>query len=226
VSRAVLIVEDDESTSSFIAKGLHEAGFTTEIAGNGHDALRLAMKKSYDIIVLDRMLPGLDGLTVLRALRSENKTTPVILLSALSSLDERVRGLREGSDDYLVKPFGFSELLARIEVLLRRGTEINVPVKLECGDLEMDLVTRTVTRSGNKIDLLPREFQLLEFLLRHKGQLVTRTMLLEGLWNRHFDPGTNVIDVHVSRLRHKVDKDYEHSYIRTVRGTGYMVTDK
>ncbi len=137
-----------------------------------------------------------------------------------------VKGLREGGDDYLVKPFGFSELLARIEVLLRRRTEISMPVKLECGDLEMDLVTRTVTRAGAKIELLPREFQLLEFLLRRKEQLVTRTMLLEGLWNRHFDPGTNVVDVHISRLRQKVDKDFDHSYIRTIRGTGYMVSER
>ncbi|HEY0958512.1 MAG TPA: response regulator transcription factor [Novosphingobium sp.] len=220
----LLIIEDDEATTSYIAKGLGEEGFTTDIADNGRDGLFLASDGSYDAIVLDRMLPGMDGMSVLAALRAANIETPVLILSALGTPDDRVAGLTAGSDDYLVKPFAFAELLARLRLLLRkRGTGAAVVTTLSCEDLEMDLLSRKVRRAGKAIDLQPREFRLLEYLLRHADQVVTRTMLLEGVWDYHFDPGTNVIDVHVSRLRRKLDDMAERPLLHTVRGAGYRL---
>jgi two-component system OmpR family response regulator len=224
VSRKLLIVEDDAITSSYLAQSLREQGYTVDMAEDGREALYLASDGAYDLVVLDRMLPGLDGLSVLKALRAARIETPVLLLSALSTLDERVKGLKAGGDDYMVKPFAVSELLARIEVLLRRrsaGPETET--KLRCADLEMDLIARKVSRAGKAIELQPREFSLLEYLMRHQGQLVTRTMLLEAVWDYHFDPQTNVIDVHISRLRQRVDKGFEQSLIHTIRGAGYRL---
>ena len=220
----ILLVEDDPTVGGFISKGLREAGHVVERADNGKDGLFLAVSEAFDAIVLDRMLPGgIDGLRILEMLRSQNNTTPVLLLSALSEVEERVAGLKAGGDDYLTKPFAFSELLARIEALSRRGRSDAPQTKLVVGDLEMDLLSRGVKRGGQKIDLQPREFRLLEYLMRHAGQVVTRTMLLEGVWDYHFDPQTNVIDVHVSRLRQKIDKPYPSAMIHTVRNAGYML---
>jgi two-component system OmpR family response regulator len=222
----ILCVEDDPTTADYIAKGLGEAGFAVDVAGDGRTGLEQASNGHYDAIVLDRMLPGMDGLTMLSTLRAGGVTTPVVMLSALSSLDERVRGLRAGSDDYLAKPFAFAELLARLEAVRRRssGTPGDAPVtRLSYADLEVDLLARKVTRGGRKIELQPREFRLLEFLLAHQGQVVTRTMLLEDVWDYHFDPGTNVIDVHVSRLRKKLDEGGAPSLLHTVRGAGYRL---
>lgn len=221
----ILCVEDDPMTADYIAKGLVDAGFEVDIADDGNTGLTRASDGGYDAIVLDRMLPGLDGLSIVTALRSGGVTTPVVMLSALASLDERVKGLRAGSDDYLTKPFALTELLARIEAVRRRGTPQPEapPTRLSFEDLEVDLLARRVTRAGNRIELQPREFSLLEFLLRHQGQVVTRTMLLERVWDYHFDPGTNVIDVHVSRLRKKLDDGSQKSLLHTVRGAGYRL---
>jgi two-component system OmpR family response regulator len=195
-----------------------------EHADNGRDGLFLAASETFDTIILDRMLPGgIDGIRLLETLRSQNNATPVLLLSALSQVDDRVAGLKAGGDDYLTKPFAFSELLARVEALTRRGKSDGPQTKLIVGDLEMDLLSRMVRRGGQKIDLQPREFRLLEYLMRHAGQVVTRTMLLEGVWDYHFDPQTNVIDVHVSRLRQKIDKPYPSPLIHTIRNAGYML---
>jgi two-component system OmpR family response regulator len=223
VSHKILVVEDDETTAEFIAGGLRQENFTVDRAGNGRDAVFLATDGSYDAIVLDRMLPQLDGMAVLKALRAGGIQTPIIILSALGTADDRVDGLTAGSDDYLVKPFAFSELLARLRLLVRK-TERGMPVtSLQCGDLQMDLLSRKVRRAGKPVDLQPREFRLLEFLLRHQEQVVTRTMLLEGVWDYHFDPGTNVIDVHVSRLRKKIDEGFGEPLLHTVRGAGYRL---
>ena len=223
----ILCIEDDPTTADYIAKGLADAGFTVAIAANGRDGLVEAIGGNFDAIVLDRMLPGMDGLALLSALRAAGIATPVVMLSALASLDERVRGLRAGSDDYLTKPFAFAELLARIEAVRRRGgiaTADDTPVtRMTFGDLDVDLLARRVVRNSRKIDLQPREFRLLEFLLRHQGQVVTRTMLLEGVWDYHFDPGTNVIDVHISRLRKKLDEGGAKPLLHTVRGAGYRI---
>ncbi|MDG6094447.1 response regulator transcription factor [Acetobacter sp. AN02] len=221
----ILIVEDDPTVRSFIVRGLTETGHVADQADNGKDGLFLAVSEKFDVIILDRMLPGgIDGLKILETLRSQKNSTPVIVLSALGDVDDRVAGLKAGGDDYLTKPFAFSELLARVEALGRRGRSESAPqTRLEAGGLEMDLLSRSVKRDGQKIDLQPREFRLLEFLLRHTGQVVTRTMLLEGVWDYHFDPQTNVIDVHVSRLRQKVDKPFETALIHTVRNAGYML---
>lgn len=222
----ILCVEDDPTTAEYIAKGFSEAGFKVDIAKDGRDGLFQASDGSYDAIVLDRMLPGMDGLAVLCALRAAGVTTPVVMLSALASLDDRVRGLHAGSDDYLVKPFAFAELLARVEAVRRRAGNAKgeaTVTKLSFDDLDVDLLSRRVTRSGRKIDLQPREFRLLEFLLRHRDQVVTRTMLLEDVWDYHFDPGTNVIDVHVSRLRKKLDEGGARPLLHTVRGAGYRL---
>ena len=220
----VLLVEDDKTVADFIAKGLAEAGLQVDQAANGRDGLYLATDGSYDAIVLDRMLPGMDGMAVLGAIRAAKIETPVIILSALGAVDARVEGLDAGADDYLTKPFGFAELLARIRLLIRRGKNEPAPqTKLVCGDLEMDLLSRRVRRAGTAVELQPREFRLLEFLMRHKDQVVTRTMLLEGVWEYHFDPGTNVIDVHVSRLRKKIDDGFGVPLLKTVRGAGYML---
>ena len=222
----ILLVEDDPTVRGFVAKGLTETGHLVEQADNGKDGLFLAISEKFDVIILDRMLPGgIDGLRILETLRSQANATPVLILSALADVDDRVAGLKAGGDDYLTKPFAFSELLARVEALGRRGRndESAPQTKLEISGLEMDLLSRTVKREGQKIDLQPREFRLLEFLMRHAGQVVTRTMLLEGVWDYHFDPQTNVIDVHVSRLRQKVDKPFEQPLIHTVRNAGYML---
>lgn len=220
----ILVVEDDEKTAAFMAKGLTEAGFVVDRADDGRDGLFMASGGDYAVIILDRMLPELDGLSVVQALRAARVETPVLIVSALAQVDDRVKGLRAGGDDYLTKPFAFSELEARVEALMRRrGGGHAQETSLSCGDLEMDLLTRRVTRGGQPIDLQPREFKLLEFLLRHSGQVVTRTMLLEGVWDYHFDPQTNVIDVHVSRLRSKIDKGFDKPLLHTVRGAGYRL---
>jgi two-component system OmpR family response regulator len=221
----VLIIEDDKDVASFIQKGLAQAGWNVDHADDGKDGLFLATTEKYDALVVDRMLPGVDGLTVIRTLRASNNGTPALILSALGEVDDRVSGLRAGGDDYLVKPFAFTELVARLEALIRRagakGT--SAATTLQVGDLEMDLLRREVRRGEHTIDLQPREFQLLEFLMRHAGQVVTRTMLLEGVWDYHFDPQTNVIDVHISRLRSKIDKGFERPLLHTVRGAGYRL---
>jgi two-component system OmpR family response regulator len=220
----ILVVEDDKDVAGFIVRGLKEAGHVVEHAATGRDGLFLATSEAFDAIVLDRMLPGgIDGLNILELLRGQKNPVPVLILSALADVDERVRGLKAGGDDYLTKPFAFSELLARIEALYRRGKAEGPVTKLTVEDLELDLLSRQVKRAGQKIDLQPREFRLLEYLMRHAGQVVTRTMLLEGVWDYHFDPQTNVIDVHVSRLRQKVDKPFPSALIHTVRNAGYML---
>ena len=226
----ILLIEDDPETSRFIRKGLEEAGHILDLAGDGKQGLLLALDADHDALVVDRMLPGLDGLSIVRSLRAAGRDTPVLVLSALGEVDDRVEGLRAGGDDYLVKPFALAELSARLEALARRrsGTADAgaAPVtRLIVADLEMDLLARTVKRAGRAIDLKPREFRLLEFLMRHAGQVVTRTMLLEAVWDYHFDPQTNVIDVHVSRLRRKVDRDFGPPLIHTVRGAGYMIRE-
>ena len=220
----ILLVEDDKDVAGFVLKGLREAGHVAEHAATGRDGLFLAASEAFDAIILDRMLPGgTDGLRVLETLRAQDNHTPVLFLSAMAGVDERVRGLKAGGDDYLTKPFAFSELLARVEALLRRGRAAGPDTRLQVGDLEMDLLSRAVQRRGQRIDLQPREFRLLEYLMRHAGQVVTRTMLLEGVWDLHFDPQTNVIDVHVSRLRQKIDKPFDTALIHTVRSAGYML---
>lgn len=220
----ILIVEDDPSTAEYIAKGLNEEGFSVDRAPNGRDGFFLASDQSYDAVILDRMLPGMDGMAVLAALRAAEIETPVILLSALGSPDDRIAGLHAGADDYLTKPFAFAELLARVRLLVRkRGTAAPADTVLTCDDLRMDLLSRKVTRGGCAIELQPREFRLLEHLLRHAEQVITRTMLLESVWDYHFDPGTNVIDVHVSRLRRKIDVDGARPLLHTVRGAGYRL---
>jgi two-component system OmpR family response regulator len=219
----VLLVEDDAETARYIAKGLGESGYVTDIATNGKEGLLQAAAEDYDAAIVDRMLPGLDGISLVETLRGAGKQTPVLFLSAKGEVRDRVRGLRAGGDDYLVKPFAFSELLARLEALLRRGGGETRQTLLRAADLEMDLLARSVTRAGKAIDLQPREFRLLEYLLRHEGQVVTRTMLLENVWDYHFDPQTNVIDVHISRLRQKIDRAFDRPLVHTVRGAGYSL---
>jgi two-component system, OmpR family, response regulator len=219
----LLVVEDDRETASYLEKGLFEAGYNVDRACDGREGLFLASSGGYDAIVLDRMLPGMDGLAVIGALRAAEIRTPALILSALGSVDDRVKGLRAGGDDYLVKPFAFSELLARIEAVLRRGAAAPATPVLRVGDLELDLLARACKRSGKPIELLPREFRLLEYMMRYSGQVVTRTMLLEHVWDYHFDPQTNVIDVHVSRLRQKIDKNFARPLLHTVRGAGYCL---
>ncbi|MAR56687.1 MAG: DNA-binding response regulator [Rickettsiales bacterium] len=222
----LLVIEDDLCVSKYIAKGLRETGHAVDTALDGRDGLFMATAERYDCIIMDRMLPTLDGLTILKTLRGAENCTPVIILSALSDVDDRVQGLRAGGDDYITKPFAFTELLARIEALGRRqaasGTE--TMIMLRAADLEMNLLTREVRRDGDLIDLQQREFRLLEYLLQHKGQIVTRTMLLEAVWDYHFDPQTNVIDVHISRLRKKIG-DRDAQLIKTIRGAGYVISD-
>ncbi|HEX8444983.1 MAG TPA: response regulator transcription factor [Sphingomonas sp.] len=224
MAHRILVVEDDATTAAYIVKGLNEEGFTVDQADNGRDGLFHAIGGDYAAIVLDRMLPGMDGLSMLGAIRAAKITTPVLVLSARAAVEDRVGGLTAGADDYLAKPFAFAELLARVRVLIRRGTTAPaVETRLVCANLEMDLLARKVRRDDRAIDLQPREFRLLEYLLRHKEQVVTRTMLLEGVWDYHFDPGTNVIDVHVSRLRKKIDEGFTPILLHTVRGAGYRL---
>ena len=227
VAVRILLVEDDADIARFVKKGLQEAAYTVEHASNGQDGLFLARSEHFDVLVFDRMLPGrVDGVRLVETLRSQGNRTPVLFLSALSAVDERVKGLKAGGDDYLTKPFAFTELLARIEVLGRRPMGDANLTKLRVADLELDLLSRTVTRAAKRIDLKPREFRLLEYLMRHAGQVVTRTMLLEKVWDYHFDPQTNVIDVHVSRLRRKLDKSFDKPLIHTIRNAGYMIKEE
>lgn len=220
----ILVVEDDDKTADYITKGLTECGAVVDRVSNGPDGLHMATTEQYDAVVLDRMLPGLDGLSVVKALRAAEKTVPVLILSALAHVDERVNGLRAGGDDYLTKPFAFSELHARLEALLRRPRNIGRQTELAVADLKMDLLARKVSRAGQPIELRPQEYKLLEYLMRHSGEVVTRTMLFEGVWDFHFDPQTNVIDVHISRLRQKIDKGFEKALIQTHRGGGYSIS--
>jgi two-component system, OmpR family, response regulator len=219
----VLIVEDDAKIASLVAKGLKQAGFAVDCAGNGEDGLHLALTEPYDAAIIDIMLPKRDGLSLIEEIRRRKIHTPVIILSAKHSVDDRVKGLQKGSDDYLAKPFAFSELLARVQALIRRASFADTPTTLALRDLSMDLVTRDVVRAGRKIDLQPREFALLEYLLRTKGRVVSKTMIMEHVWNYDFDPQTNVVDVLVCRLRNKVDKDFDKKMIHTVRGVGYVI---
>ncbi len=220
----ILLVEDDPHTAGFITKGLREDGHTVDHADNGKDGLFLATTETYDAIVLDRMLPQVDGMTVLKTLRGADNRTPALLLTALGDVEHRVEGLRAGADDYLVKPFAYAELSARLDTLARRGIGgSGEPVRLRVDDLELDLLKREAVRSGKTIELQPREFRLLEYLMRHAGRVVTRTMLLEAVWDYHFDPQTNVIDVHISRLRQKIDQGFPTPLLHTVRGAGYRL---
>jgi len=219
----LLVVEDDREAAAFLIKGLKESGHTVDHAADGRDGLVLATTERFDAIVLDRMLPGMDGLAIVAALRASDNATPVLILSALDQVDDRVRGLKAGGDDYLTKPYAFSELMARLESLLRRGSGGKTETKLKVGELEIDLLARTVRRGTAEIELLPREFRLLEYLARNAGHVVTRTMLLEQVWDYHFDPQTNVIDVHISRLRQKIDKGFAKPMLHTVRGAGYCL---
>lgn len=221
----ILLIEDDADVAAYIVKAMKEVGHVIDHANNGKDGLFLATTEEYAVLIVDRMLPKLDGLTIVKTLRGSGNTTPVLILSALGEVDDRFMGLRSGGDDYLVKPFAFTELLARIEILARRNrqNEGAPQTKIVVADLELDLLSRKVKRQGKEISLQSREFSLLEYMLQHKGQVVTRTMLLEHVWDYHFDPQTNVIDVHVSRLRSKIDKGFETPIIRTVRGAGYII---
>ncbi len=220
----VLVVEDNERVAKFIAKGLREQGNAVDHADNGRDGLFLASSEKYDVIVMDRMLPGgIDGLGIVEALRAAGNKTPILILSALAEVDDRIRGLRAGGDDYLTKPFAFSELSARLDALVRRSQGTNTKAALEIADLRMDLLAHRVTRGGKPLALKPREFALLEYLMRHADQVVTRTMLLENVWEYHFDPQTNVVDVHISKLRQKIDAGFVPALLHTVRGVGYRL---
>jgi two-component system OmpR family response regulator len=221
----MLLVEDNERVTRFVTKGLQEAGHTADHADNGRDGLFLAASERYDVIIMDRMLPGnIDGLSLISALRQSGNQTPILVLSALADVDERIKGLRAGGDDYLTKPFAFGELLARLDALGRRTRQDGTVTTLEVADLKMDLLSRKVLRGARQILLQPREFKLLEYLMRHAGQVVTRTMLLENVWDYHFDPQTNVVDVHISKLRQKIEPEPERSLLRTVRNAGYMLS--
>jgi two-component system OmpR family response regulator len=222
----VLVVEDDQKASDYLANALRESGHTVEQVADGLDGLHLARHERFDVLIVDRMLPRLDGLTLIRALRENQVATPVLILSALDQVDDRVKGLRAGGDDYLTKPYHFVELLARIEALSRRERAEPGATRLEVGDLALDLVARRVTRADKRIELTAREFQLLEFLMRNAGQVVTRTMILEGVWDYHFDPQTNVIDVHISRLRQAIDRGFARPLLHTVRGAGYVLREE
>jgi two-component system, OmpR family, response regulator len=221
----VLVIEDDRETAQFLLKALKESGHTADLAADGDTGLSMAREGGYDILVIDRMLPKRDGLSIIATLRTEGARTPVLVLSALGSVDDRVKGLRAGGDDYLTKPFAFSELLARIEALSRRAEPETQVTRYVVGDLVLDRLSHKVSRGGETIVLQAREFRLLEYLMRNAGQVVTRTMLLEHVWDYHFDPQTNVIDVHISRLRAKIDKEFPRPLLHTVRGAGYVVRD-
>ena len=223
VSMRILVVEDDKDAASWLVKGLKESSHIVDHATDGESGFELASDGNYDVLVVDRMLPKLDGLELIRRLRANENTVPILILSALSDVDERVKGLRSGGDDYLAKPYAFAELLARVEGLGARKLLDPKDAKLKVFDLELDLLTRTVARGGTPIILQPREFKLLEYLVRNAGHIVTRTMLLENVWDYHFDPQTNVIDVHISRLRGKLDKGFATPLLQTVRGAGYMI---
>ncbi|MDY0071215.1 MAG: response regulator transcription factor [Thauera sp.] len=222
----ILLIEDDASVADFIVRGLRENQIDVQHVADGQAALDVSRRGRFDAMIVDRMLPGLDGLSVIRHLREQGDKTPALILSALGEVDDRVQGLRAGGDDYLVKPFDFTELLARIEAVLRRQQAGGHQTRLKVADLEMDLLAHRVTRAGEELTLQPREYKLLEYLMRHAGQVVTRTMLLENVWDYHFDPQTNVIDVHISRLRQKIDRGFGAPLLTTVRGSGYMLQDQ
>ncbi len=221
----ILLIEDDIGVADYIGKGLREGKHKVEHAADGHQGLAASRKGGFDAMIVDRMLPGVSGLEIIEDLRSRGDKTPVLILSALGDVDDRVKGLRAGGDDYLVKPFAFAELLARLEAIQRRQQANSFETKLKVADLEMDLLSHRVTRSGQVLSLQPREYKLLEYMMRHAGQVVTRTMLLENVWDYHFDPQTNVIDVHISRLRQKIDRDFDAALLTTVRGAGYLLQD-
>jgi len=221
----VLVIEDDRETAQFLLKSLKESGHAADTANDGEAGLELAQAGQHDVLIVDRMLPKMDGLTLIKTLRAEGVRTPVLVLSALGEVDDRVKGLRAGGDDYLTKPYAYSELLARIEALSRRVVPEEQETRYAVGDLVLDRLSHRVTRGGEPIPLQPREYRLLEYLMKNAGQVVTRTMLLEHVWDYHFDPQTNVIDVHVSRLRSKIDKQFEKPLLHTVRGAGYMIRD-
>lgn len=221
----LLIVEDDKEAGAYLKRAVKEAGHAVDLASDGRQGLMLAASEPYDVIVLDRMLPSIDGLAILRTIRASGVKTPVLLLTALGGIDDRVEGLEAGGDDYLVKPFATAELLARINALARRPPSQDVKTVLQVADLQMDLLKRTVSRGGSTIELQPREFQLLEYLMRHAGRVVTRTMLLESVWDFHFDPKTNIVETHMSRLRSKVDRGHAQELIHTVRGAGYCLRE-
>lgn len=219
----ILVAEDDLETSAYVAQGLRELGHTLDVAHDGRDALMLAADGTYDVLILDRMMPGMDGIALIKALRAMEVTTPAIFLTALDGVGDRVQGLEAGGDDYLVKPFAFSELKARLAALARRPRQIAADTELAAGTVKMDLLARRVTRAGEVVELHPQEFKLLEYLLRHAGKVVTRTMLLEGVWGFHFDPKTSVVETHMSRLRAKIERPGSPPLIRTIRGSGYII---
>ena len=221
----LLIIEDDRDAAEYLVKAFREVGHVADHAADGEEGLGLALDGGYDVLIVDRMLPKLDGLTVIGRLRTKGNATPALILSALGAVDDRVRGLRAGGDDYLPKPYSFSELLARVEVLARRHTGRGEETQYRVADLELDRLSHRVIRGSEEISLQPREFRLLEYLMKHAGQVVTRTMLLENVWDYHFDPQTNIIDVHISRLRSKIDKGFAQPLLHTVRGAGYMIRD-
>jgi len=219
----VLVVEDDVKIAAFVTKGLKQAGFAVDQVGDGAAGLTLALTEPYDVAVIDLMLPQRDGLSLIEEVRRRRVNTPVLILSAKRSVDDRVKGLQSGGDDYLTKPFAFAELLARVQALIRRASEVTEPTRLTVGELTLDLLTREVTRAGERLELQPREFALLEYLMRNAGRVISKTMILDHVWNYHFDPQTNVVDVLVSRLRSKVDKAQSEKYIQTIRGVGYVL---
>ncbi|MEZ5692222.1 MAG: response regulator transcription factor [Rickettsiales bacterium] len=221
----ILLIEDDNESAGYLLKGLKEQGYVTDHCVSGRDGLFLATTENYDAMIIDRMVPDLDGVTIVKTLRASNNETPIIFLTALDKVEERVKGLKAGADDYLAKPYSFSELQARLESITRRKNGEKSETTLTCGDLEMNLLTRSVKRGGKTIELQAREFSLLEYMMKNCGNVVTRTMLLEHVWDYNFDPQTNVIDVHISRLRQKVDKDFDKSLIHTLRGAGYKISD-
>lgn len=221
----ILLVEDDAKIASFIKRGLKSAGYAVDHAADGNQGLDMAFSVSYDTLIVDIMLPGLDGLALIEELRRKKINTPVIILSARDSIDDRVKGLQTGGDDYLTKPFAFSELLARVQALIRRATGAAEPTRLQTGDLSMNLITREVDRAGRKIELQPLEFSLLEYLMRNAGRVVSKTMIMEHVWDYHFDPQTNIVEVRISRLRDKIDRDFDRKLIHTVRGVGYVLKE-
>ena len=219
----VLVIEDDVETGAYVKKGMEEHGHVVDLAANGRDGLFLAAGEAYDVMIVDRMLPGLDGLSVVKTIRGAGVKTPVLFLTTMSGVGDRVAGLEAGGDDYLMKPFAFAELLARVNALARRPPMTQVDTVLRVADLEMDLISRKARRAGQEIALQPREFRLLEYLMRNAGRVVTRTMLLESVWDFHFDPKTNIVETHVSRLRSKIDRGFDAELIQTVRGSGYLL---
>ena len=221
----LLLIEDDSKIASFIVKGMKEAGYAVDHASDGNKGLNMALTEPYDAAIVDIMLPGIDGLSVVREIRAAKITTPIIILSVKGSVEDRVKGLQMGSDDYLTKPFAFSELLARVQALIRRASGVSEPTKLTLGNLSLNLITREVIREGRAIDLQPMEFSLLEYLMRNAGRVVSKTMIMEHVWDYNFDPQTNVVEARMSRLRDKVDKDFEKKLIHTIRGAGYVLKE-